>query len=70
MLNNPYIAKLLVEARTDDLRRDAAGASRAEAAHDDAGRRSKRGGVPRESPRIWHPWRPWRPLSRACDPCP
>lgn len=65
MVNNPHIAKLLVEARVDDLRRDLGGAAQARAAVDRARRRFKRAGEPREA----HPVaRPGRALARGGDP--
>lgn len=66
MVNNPYIAKLLVEARDDDLRRDLRGATQARAVVDRARRRFKRAGEPREADPIA---RPGRALAHGCDPC-
>jgi hypothetical protein len=65
MINNPHIAKLLVEARADDLRRDLGGGAQARAAVDRARRRFKRAGEPREA----HPAaRPGRVLVPGGDP--
>jgi hypothetical protein len=65
MVNNPHIAKLLVEAHTDDLRRDLRGAAPARGVLDRARRRFKRAGEPREE----HPIaRPGRALAHGGDP--
>ena len=65
MVNNPHIAKLLVEARVDDLRRDLRGAAQARAAVDRARTRFKRAGEPREAQPVA---RPGRALAPGCDP--
>jgi hypothetical protein len=66
MLNNPYIAKLLAEARIDDLRRDASSAALARDEGEDARGRSDRAGVTREP----HPvLRPSHAGGPGCDPC-
>jgi hypothetical protein len=65
MVNNPHIAKLLVEARVDDLRRDQRGAAQAWAAIARARRRLKRDAEPREAHPIAHPG---PALAPGCDP--
>ena len=66
MINHPYIAKLLVEARIDELRRDAVRRPPSQPADDDASRRSEETGAP-VSPRTVPGRRP--ALAPASDPC-
>jgi hypothetical protein len=61
MVNNPHIAKLLVEARVDDLRRDPRGARRARAAVDRSRRRFKRADEPHEAHPVARPGRALAP---------
>jgi hypothetical protein len=66
MLINPYIAKLIVESRIDDLRRSAGGAPPSRPADEDAEPRAEKTGVPvsvRPFPRLR------RAFARASEPC-
>ncbi|HEY1518120.1 MAG TPA: hypothetical protein VGF91_16960 [Solirubrobacteraceae bacterium] len=67
MVTNPYIAKLLIEAHTDDLRRAAGGRPPERPANDE---------LHRQAPRGWLPIRPRlaarrvRSLEPVRNPCP
>lgn len=66
MFTNPHIAKLLVEAHIDDLRRAARGGQRARPATDEAFRRPDARVVPVKARRFS---RAKRTLTQASEPC-
>ena len=67
MVTNPYIAKLLIEAHTDDLRRAAGGAAQARTTNDELHRQAPRSRLPI---RIRLPGRRRRLLEPVRNPCP
>jgi hypothetical protein len=67
MVTNPFIAKLLIEAHTDDLRRSAGGPPPAREANDELHRQAARAWLPIGARRAARRRRPLKPVS---DPCP
>lgn len=67
MVTNPYIAKLLIEAHTDDLRRAAGGPPPARTTNDELHRQAARSWLPI---RVRLTGRRRRPLEPVRNPCP